>query len=269
MSTDLAAAGVARAERTWLTLREPADARARTADLVTALIPLIGTRRPVVVHDLGSGTGSMRRWLAPHLPRPQHWVEHDRDVDLLSRGADDTCVRTVSGELIDLLQADLLDASLITCSALLDVLTLDELTHIVDVCARVRSPLLLSLSVTGVVDLEPADPLDERIRQAFNDHQRRVTARGRLLGPDAVAVAKAGLAGAGATVESRPSPWRLGPTDWPLVTAWLDGWLSAALEQDPDLRGRAGGYATTRQRQISAGALRVVVQHDDLLAWWS
>ena len=39
------------------------------------------------VHDLGSGTGSMARWLAPRLPGPQHWVLHDRDAGLLARAA--------------------------------------------------------------------------------------------------------------------------------------------------------------------------------------
>ena len=35
------------------------------------------TAAPIVVHDLGSGTGSMMRWLAPLLPGPQTWVLHD------------------------------------------------------------------------------------------------------------------------------------------------------------------------------------------------
>ena len=43
-----------------------------------------GRRPPLLVHDLGSGTGSMVRWLAPRLPGPQHWVLHDRDPDLLA-----------------------------------------------------------------------------------------------------------------------------------------------------------------------------------------
>ncbi len=49
--------------------------------------------------------------------------------------------------------------------------------------------MLLTLSVVGRVELTPADPLDAGIAAAFNDHQRRATERGRLLGPDAVAVA--------------------------------------------------------------------------------
>jgi predicted RNA methylase len=36
-----------------------------------------------VIHDLGCGTGSMARWLAPQLPGEQRWVLHDRDVELL------------------------------------------------------------------------------------------------------------------------------------------------------------------------------------------
>ena len=44
--------------------------------------------RPVI-HDLGCGTGSMGRWLAPRLPGPQHWVLHDRDADLLAVAADE------------------------------------------------------------------------------------------------------------------------------------------------------------------------------------
>ena len=42
-----------------------------------------------MIHDLGCGTGSMGRWLAPLLPGPQHWVLHDRDADLLEVAAAD------------------------------------------------------------------------------------------------------------------------------------------------------------------------------------
>ena len=45
----------------------------------------LGAERPLVVRDLGCGTGSLGRWLAPQLPGPQSWVLHDRDADLLAR----------------------------------------------------------------------------------------------------------------------------------------------------------------------------------------
>ena len=72
----------------WLALREDADAAARAPELVDVLRASLGTRaRPVLVRDLGCGTGSMGRWLAGRLPGPQTWVLHDRDPRLLARAA--------------------------------------------------------------------------------------------------------------------------------------------------------------------------------------
>ena len=67
----------------WLDLREPADAAARDPELVESLRRRLPSAGCLVIHDLGCGTGSMGRWLAPLLPGPQHWVLHDRDEDLL------------------------------------------------------------------------------------------------------------------------------------------------------------------------------------------
>ena len=69
----------------WLSLREEADARSRSRTLARKAARM--TRTPVVVHDLGSGTGSMMRWLAPLLPGPQTWVLHDWNHALLDHAA--------------------------------------------------------------------------------------------------------------------------------------------------------------------------------------
>src|SRR5262245_11335500 len=72
----------------WLTLREPADIAARTSalDVVTALVRTLGDRgaRPLRVLDLGTGTGSNVRFLAPLLSPRQRWVLVDQDPALLS-----------------------------------------------------------------------------------------------------------------------------------------------------------------------------------------
>ena len=78
---------VVRVSDDWLALREPADAAARSRELVEHLGPPATGRW--VIHDLGGGTGSMGRWLAPLLPGPQRWVVHDRDTELLALAADD------------------------------------------------------------------------------------------------------------------------------------------------------------------------------------
>lgn len=246
----------------WLALREPADAAARARDLVDELRPALPAADPLVIHDLACGTGSMGRWLAPLLPVRQRWVLHDRDSDLLQLAGGVPLVETRRSDITRLAPCDLAGAGLITASALLDLMTADQLHALVEVCAAVGCPVLWALSVDGRVELEPADPLDARMATAFNAHQRRMTAAGRLLGPDAVDVAATAFRRLGARVLVRSSPWRLGPGEAGLAAEWLDGWVGAACEQDAGLAAEAGAYLERRL----AGRLAVTVGHSDLLA---
>jgi hypothetical protein len=248
----------------WLALREPADAAARASDLVELI------DRPSVIRDLGCGSGSMGRWLAPRLPGPQHWILHDRDVELLALAATSlppvATVQTRWGDIARLTSADLVGTSLVTASALLDMLTADEVDALAAACVEAGCPALLALSVVGRVEITPAEPLDTAFESAFNAHQRRTTDGRRLLGPDAGEVAADAFARRGAAVECRPSPWRLGDGDAALAEEWLRGWISAACEQRPDLEQHAGGYLRRRLDACAAGELRVVVEHVDVLA---
>lgn len=262
----------------WLALREPADAAARATDLVKSVRHRLAGRTRLVIHDLGSGTGSMGRWLAPRLPGPQHWVMHDRDADLLDRAkaemtgtaADGTAitVETRQSDITRLMLDDLGDTALITASALLDMLTADEIERVVAACAAVGCPTLLTISVIGRVEFTPADPLDAEIAEAFNAHQRRTTGGRSLLGPDAVDATVGAFRRRGATVLTRPSPWRLGGDQAELISEWCTGWLAAACEQRPDLAGPAMAYAARRRADVAAGRLGIVVEHTDLFADW-
>ena len=264
-----------RVSRQWLALREPSDASARAHELPERLRRQLPQSGRWVIHDLGCGTGSMGRWLAPLLPGPQHWILHDRDGDLLDvaladppGGAADgapVTVETKRSDITALAPGDLAGATLITASALLDMLTEDELAELVMACAGADCPILLTLSVVGRVALSPADRLDSQVAAAFNAHQRRETDRGRLLGPDAVARAVEHFGRTGAEVLVRPSPWRLGASQADLAAEWLTGWVGAAREQEPELTAELGGYEPRRQAQASAGGLSVIVDHADVL----
>ena len=268
--------GQARASSDWLTLREPADAAARAADLVAELRSVLPADGVVAVRDLGCGTGSMARWLAGQLSGPQHWVMFDRDDELLTLAGTDrpdtaadgapVTIETRQRDITRLAPEELAGASLITASALLDMLTAAELERLVAACVRAGCPVLIALSVTGHVDLEPADPFDRRVADAFNAHQRRSTAAGTLLGPDAFAAAVDAFTRLGVEVAVRPSPWRLGPGHAALAEEWFTGWLSAACEQQPELRAEAHGYARRRLAEVADGGLSVTVHHQDLLA---
>ncbi|MGZ4195010.1 MAG: SAM-dependent methyltransferase [Solirubrobacteraceae bacterium] len=264
---------VVRVSDEWLALREPADAAARSHELVERL-KLAATGR-WVIHDLGGGTGAMGRWLAPLLDGPQHWVVHDRDVELLAvaaaqlpgSAADGSAVivETRRSDITRLNPGDLAGATLITASALLDMLTEDELAGIVAACAAAGCPTLLAMSVVGRVELRPADPLDLGVAEAFNAHQRRATGRGRLLGPDAAARAVDQFERLGAEVLVRPSPWRLGAPQAELASVWFSGWVRAAGEQEPALAPEIDAYTRRRVGQASSRQLDVTVDHADLL----
>jgi hypothetical protein len=253
----------------WLSLREPADAAARSAELADRLGRHLATAGRLVIHDLGGGSGAMGRWLAPRLPGPQHWVVNDRDADLLKLAvagapgpaADGAAVtvETRRSDLTRLAPEELAGASLVTASALLDLLTADELVWVLVACAG--CPMLLALTVVGRVSFTPEEPLDALMGAAFNAHQRR----GRKLGPDVVAAVVDELRGTGAEVLVRSSPWRLDAAHADLAAEWFAGWVGAACEQEPGLAAEAGAYMDRRLAQAAAGELDVIVDHADVL----
>jgi hypothetical protein len=267
--------GPARATFDWLRLREPADAAGRASELVDTVRSYLPTHGGATIHDLGCGSGSMARWLAVRLPGPQHWVMYDRDDELLTLAAADSPGSAADGapvttetrrrDVTRMELGELASATLITASALLDMMTAEQLERLVATCAGADCPVLIALSVTGRVEMTPAEPFDQSVTDAFNSHQRRTTSAGKLLGPDAIDAAVDGFTRLGLEVVVRPSPWRLGPEHAALAAAWFTGWLAAACEQRPELREQAPAYARRRLAEASAGHLSVTVHHQDLL----
>ena len=139
-----------RVTREWLALREAADAAARANDLVEHLKRQLSVTSRQVIHDLGSGTGAMARWLAPLLSGPQHWILHDLDADLLEVAASEppgpaadgaaVTIETRQSDISRMAPGELGEPTLITASALLDILTEDELSALIAACAEARCP---------------------------------------------------------------------------------------------------------------------------------
>jgi SAM-dependent methyltransferase len=259
----------------WLQLRESADAAARAPHLLEPLRAYLPRESELVIRDLGCGTGSLGRWLARRLPGSQRWILHDHDADLLSRARtnlprtalDGSPINVVAEErdITALRAADLAGTSLVAASALLDVLTEEEVTSLANACVEAGCAALFMLSVVGRVELLPSEPLDEEIAAAFNAHQRRIIDGRRLLGPTAVDVAATAFGRRGATVFRAASAWRLGPDQAVLLAEWLDGWVRAAVEQRPELLPAADVYLQRRLEMIEAGEMQAVIHHGDLL----
>src|SRR5437762_5766067 len=222
----------------WLALREPADAAARAPDLVEPVRRHLAGIRRTVIHDLGSGTGSMGRWLAPLLSGPQHWIMYDRDPDLLAHAvsgmagtAADAAPVTVEARERDITRLtpdDLSGASLVTASALLDMFTAGEVERVVAACVGAGCPALFTISVVGRVELTPPDRLDAEIAEAFNAHQRRTVGDRTLLGPAAAAATAEAFQRRGRPARARPTPRRRGAGPARPVPVWRAGWGRAA-----------------------------------------
>ena len=216
----------------------------------------------------------MGRWLAPHLAGPQHWVLHDRDPDLLRVAANDpprsadgsaVTVETRRGDLTRLGPDDLAGATLITASALLDMLTAAELERFARSCVGGRVPALVTLSVTGRVRLTPRTP--SMPRSAPPSTAPAAHRGGRtLLGPVAAraAVDAFGELGAGSRCGRARGSWMRFPRAVPRLAGRLGGRRRRAA---PRARRRGprptSPDATTRS---STAGWPSRVQHLDLLA---
>lgn len=241
----------------WLALREGADAEARATEPLALL-----DGHGALVADLGCGIGAMGRWLVPRLPEPGRWLLIDRDPELLARAERGVPApaRTLKADLATLGPADVDGVTLVVASALLDLLTGEQIAHLARTVVRLGCPALFALTVSGRVELSPADPWDGEFAAAFDAHQQR----GGRLGPDAAPLMAGALRSSGWRVRHFPSPWRLGPCYPGLTDAWLRGWVGAAVEQDPALPGRA--YLERRLAAHAEGGLYATVHHIDLVA---
>lgn len=258
----------------WLSLRREADHRAREqaalwVDHLSAwLRQSLQDGEHAVVIDLGAGTGSNQAYLAPRLDVPQRWVLLDHDPGVLQSLAVPRTPDVVSTEQIvgpvtrvpELIRTA--RPTLVTCSALLDVLTRQEAEAIAEAIAGGGAAALLSLSVTGAVALSPQDPDDDAIATAFDAHQRR----DGLLGPDGGAVMASLLRSHGAAVQIVQTDWVLDHGHHDLLSRYLTERAEAAVKHEPALSDRAEAWLDRRRRQLRSGSLTVRVAHEDVVS---
>ncbi len=279
----------------WLSLREPADAAARSADVAAEVSGRMAGRDCVRVLDLATGTGANLRCLAPQLPSPQRWLVVDRDVELLAhvprrvsswalsractvagdpagfvlRGAAFECrVQTRHADLSKLTDAALFEGhDLVTASALLDLVSEAWLRVLIGYCSTARVPMLFALTYDGRMTCTPEHPDDNLIRNLVNRHQRRAKGFGRALGPDAIDAAVRCLEEAGYAWRRENSDWQLTPAQGALQRQLVEGWARAATEMDPKAADHVAAWKSRRLALIEEGKSEALVGHADLAAW--
>jgi SAM-dependent methyltransferase len=254
----------------WLHLREPYDLRARNTDVLDALLDMLAGQPSVSIVDLACGTGSTVRALSSRIKARQNWRLIDNDLSLLARAPTSSPRITVTAAPVDL-NRDLEaafdgPADLVTTSALLDLVSAEWLNRLaVEVAAR-RLPVYAALSYDGRAELAPSDPLDRRIVDAVNRHQRNDKGFGPALGPSAAQAAIAAFERVGYAVTHGLADWEFGPMDREIQTEVLSGWAAAAREIRDPPQTEIVDWLKRRRGLIAEGRSSVRVGHVDLLA---
>jgi hypothetical protein len=280
----------------WLALREPADHAARATTLAERAVEALQTQRvdapmsAVRVIDLGSGSGSNLRYLAPRLPVPQHWHLLDHDAALLAAAVEraPAGVGVQAGTrapniAVDTHRVDLrvlppevfggrgggarLAPTLVTGSALLDLVSAAWLEGLADRLQAMGAVALFVLSYDGRLVCEPSDPLDAEVRDLVNRHQRTDKGFGPATGPDATSSLAPLFATRGYTVHVAASDWDLGAESEELQRQLVAGWAGAAAQLAPERADAIAAWRTRRSEGIAAGRSRIRVGHQDLLAY--
>ena len=281
----------------WLSLREPADHRARNIKLRQEVLqyfertqPGLGksTDTPFRIMDLGCGSGSNLRALAESFPAYQHWTLIDYDPELLraarttllqwadraepekAAGASNTTIQiNKSGKhiTVSFVQEDLATniervlsekTDLVTAAAFFDLVSADWLVRF---CLSLSVPLYTVLTYDGIEKWLPAHPADESVLRAFHSHQITDKGFGLSAGPGAIEIMRTQLTARGFDVRMQRSPWLLDSADQPLMQALATGSANAVAQTNMVSTTELTSWLTARMQSLSCE-----IGHWDLFA---
>jgi hypothetical protein len=259
----------------WLALRQSADSAARSTALTDLVADRLVDLHPLWILDLGTGSGSNIKYLAPRLGGDQEWLAVDKDPALLVEAAAATTliapgvhVETRALDLGALDSPDIFEGRrLVTASALLDLVSEHWIRWVAAACRRVGACALFTITYNGRNECDPPDPDDAMVFDWFNRHQLTDKGlAGTAAGPYATEVARRAFNDLGFDVRVEPSDWQIDRSEPELQTQLIEGWAHAAAEIAPAQTDSINAWKHRRLDHVAAGRSRLVVGHYDLSA---
>lgn len=258
----------------WLALREAADHQSINNGVRRELLGYLEGFDHVRVADLGCGTGSNFRALAPEIAQRQSWVLIDHDTQLLQLASTmtaDVAARCADAEA-SVREADLaggdLDAivvgtDLVTAAALFDLVSGDVIERMVGSIADAGCAFYTVLTYDGIAAWLPETPLNTTLRKAFNRHQQTDKGFGPAAGPDATDALAAAFTARGYRITRGKSAWLLDGRFAELRRETDRGWANAVVETGAVTQDQADAWVGARETDTDAVT---IVGHEDLLA---
>jgi SAM-dependent methyltransferase len=243
----------------WLTLREPADRDARDAPMLHRAAGCAGGG---YILDLGCGTGATARAFGSLGHENLAWRFFDNDPALLEVAqARHPGAEVMQGDLGDLDALPLAGVSLVTASALLDLMPHNWVAALAALLRHEGIAFYAALTFDGQMRWTPAHDADASIEASFNDHQRGDKGLGKALGPDSGAATMQLFGSCGFDVTSAQSPWIIKSDQPALQRALIEGIGQAAAET-----GHPDAAKWSAARLDLAGQTTAVIGHTDVLA---
>jgi SAM-dependent methyltransferase len=257
----------------WLALREGMDHRAVNHAVRRELLGYLGGKATVCITDLGCGTGSNFRSLAPDIAAGQRWLLVDYDAKLLRLAATMTAeLAEARGITVETLETDLAASDfaeiaggcdLITAAALFDLVSPAVIDRMADAISTAGCAFYTVLTYDGIATWLPETSHNATLRAAFNHHQRTDKGFGPAAGPTATDVLARAFTAHGYSVFRGRSPWVLDAAFATLRRETDRGWVGAVVETGALARAEADAWLAAREGDAAAVT---IVGHEDLLA---
>lgn len=253
----------------WLSLREPADVKARVRHILSLVAEKLDNHPSPAVLDIGCGTGSTYRSLAPFLKKETRWTLLDNDQVLLDEVAarHGEKVGRVRKDLNALDELPLADISLVTASALFDLCSEDFIRRFCIHLSDRRIGLYAALNYDGRTEWSDPHTLDATMIAAFNAHQRSDKGFGLSLGPEAWRFLAGTLNALDYGIHTAESPWILSAKERALHLALLQGIATAVSEYGLVDEDEVAAWYGFRHRSALAGRGTCFIGHQDIVAF--
>jgi hypothetical protein len=270
----------------WLSLREPIDHQSRNAGLQHKLSHHFAAQETLALVDLGAGTGSNLRALAPYLPNAQSWrlIDYDRDllqaarhfirdwadqilqdneVLQIQKGRKTIHVQFESHDLAQgigpLIQSN---CELVTAAAFFDLVSAHWIEGLCKDLAQHKLPLFTFLTYDGDEQWTPPHSADQAMLDAFHQHQASDKGFGAAAGPKATELLSSGFKALGYQVEIGSSPWVISSAHQDLIAALATGSAQAVRET-----GLVDEQSIAEWLAQHRSASQCKIGHQDLFAW--